>query len=94
MNRVKVQLNKFGLVAAGLGMSFGHTASELISTFVSNLIMPILSLTIGIEDWQNHVLHVSSLELKWGDVIKDLIRFLIITVLVLCALHWLTREEN
>ncbi|MDA9789676.1 MscL family protein [Amylibacter sp.] len=94
IKRVKVHLNKFGLVAAALGLAFGHTASELISTLVSNLIMPILSLAFGVDDWQTHILQIGSLELKWGEVFKDMIRFLIISVSVIYILHWLNLEEN
>ena len=34
MRAIKTHLNKFGLVAAALGMAFGHSVSEFISTFV------------------------------------------------------------
>jgi len=94
IKKIKVHLNKFGLVAAALGLAFGHTASELISSLVSNLVMPIVALTFGADEWQNDIIRLGPLELKWGEVLKDLIRFFIVSISIIYILHWLNLEEN
>ncbi|MDA7484999.1 MscL family protein [Planktomarina temperata] len=94
IKKIKVHLNKFGLVAAALGLAFGHTASELISSVVSNFLMPIVSLTFGIDEWQNSIIRLGPLELKWGEVLKDLIRFVVVSISIIYILHWLNLEEN
>lgn len=94
IKKIKLHLNQFGLVAAALGLAFGHTASELISSVVSNFVMPIVSLTFGVDNWQNDIIQLGSLKIGWGEILKDLIRFVIISVSVIYILHWLKLEEN
>ena len=60
-------------------MAFGHTASEFIFTLVSGVVMPIISVAIRINDWQNDVLLVGSIEIKWGELLKDTIRLIFIS---------------
>jgi large-conductance mechanosensitive channel len=94
MRKIKTHLNKFGLIAAAMGMAFGHTASEFISTLVSVLAMPVISFAIGIENWQNHVFLVGTIEIKWGELLKDAIRLILIAFSVVYILHWLASEDQ
>jgi len=94
MRAIKTHLNKFGLVAAALGMAFGHSGSEFISTFVENILMPFLSLVIGVDDWKGHVIQMGSFDLKWGEVLKDALRCIIIFISVIYILRWLSLEED
>ena len=90
----KDRLNRFGLLAAALGMCFGHTASDLFNSFSSDIIMPALSLVLEIEDWQSDTIQLGSTEFKWGEVLKDSIRFLFIAISVFLILHWMTLENE
>ena len=94
MKKIRTHLNKFGLVAAALGVAFGHTASEFISTLVSGVAMPIISVAIGINDWQSHVLLVGSIEIKWGELLQDTVRLILVSSSVVYILHWLTLEDQ
>ena len=94
MKKIRTHLNKFGLVAAALGMAFGQTASEFISTLVSGVAMPIISLAIGVDDWANHVLLVGTIEIKWGELLQNAIRLIFISFSVIYILHWLTSEDQ
>lgn len=94
MRTIRTHLNKFGLVAAALGMAFGHTASEFISSLVSSLAMPIIAVAIGINDWQNHVLSLGPIEIKWGELLKDAVRLIIISFSVIYILQWLAWEDQ
>lgn len=91
---IKAHLKRFGLVAAALGMAFGHTASDFISSVVSALVMPVISLIIGIDDWQNHTLVLGSAEIKWGEVLKDTIRLIFVSFLVVFLLHWMNVDHK
>ena len=94
MTTIRTHLNKFGLAEAALGMAFGHTASEFISSLVSYLAMPIIAVAMGIHDWQNHTLQLGPIEIKWGELLKDAIRLIIISFSVICILQWLAREDQ
>ena len=87
LKTIKVHLNKFGLVTAALGMAFGHTASEFLSTIVSSVVMPVITFATGIDDWQNHVLLFGSMEIKWGELLKDTIRLIFISFSVTYRLY-------
>ncbi len=94
MKPIKEHLNRFGLVAAALGLAFGHTASEFVSTIVSNMVMPMISFLIGIDDWQNHILFLGSTEIKWGEALRDTIRLVFVSISVVCILHWMNVDHK
>ena len=52
--QLKKVLSRFGLVAAALGFVFGHSASEFILSIVEDAIMPIIQISLNIEDWKTH----------------------------------------
>mgnify|MGYP002638986430 CR=1 FL=1 len=93
MKRLKRHINQFGLVTAALGFAFGHTASEFINTLVSSLAMPIISVAIGIGDWETHVIQIGSLELKWGEMVSNTLRLIIVAVPVVYIMRWLVLED-
>lgn len=94
MKPIKDHINRFGLVAAAMGLAFGHTASEFISTIVSTVALPMISLLIGVDDWKTHVLLFGPLEIKWGEVLRDSIRLIIVAISVFYVLHWLNVDQE
>ena len=56
--------------------------------------MPFLSLVIGVDDWKGHVIQMGSFDLKWGEVLKDALRCIIIFTSVIYILRWLSLEED
>jgi large-conductance mechanosensitive channel len=93
MKNVKKRINQFGLITAALGFVFGHTFSEFINSIVADAVMPIFSLIFNIEDWKNHSIFIYSYSFIWGDIVKNGIRFLVVTLGILYILRWLEDTE-
>lgn len=91
--QLKKVLSQFGLVAAALGFVFGHSASEFILSLVEDAIMPVIQISLNIEDWKTHSVKVASNDFEWGHIVKNLIRLVIVWISVVLILQWLEREE-
>lgn len=94
MKKIKPKIAQFGLVAAALGMAFGHTASGLIDSLVNDAVMPIFAILLDIDDWKNHAINVGSSAIKWGEITKNTIRLGVVSVLVVYILRWLKEEAE
>jgi large-conductance mechanosensitive channel len=94
MSKIKPKIAQFGLVAAALGMTFGHTASGLIDSVVNDAVMPIFALVLNIDDWENHAVSLGSYVVKWGEITKNMIRLLVVSVIVVYVLRWLKEESE
>ena len=93
MINIKKHVNQFGLVAAALGFVFGHTLSEFINAIVAGAIMPAFNLFFNIDDWQNHSIVIGEYSLVWGDIVKNGIRFLVVSIGIIYILRWLEDAE-
>lgn len=93
MKTIKNHLKQFGLIAAALGVVFGHTASDFIKSVVVDAIMPIIRLVLNIDDWQNHSIAFGAYSIIWGDIVKNGIRFLIVAVGIIFILRWLEEVD-
>jgi large-conductance mechanosensitive channel len=91
--QLKKVLSQFGLVAAALGFVFGHSASEFILSLVEDAIMPVIQISLNIEDWKTHSVKVASNDFEWGHIVKNLIRLVIVWISVVLILQWLEREN-
>ncbi|MDB3963288.1 MscL family protein [Paracoccaceae bacterium] len=91
--QLKKVLSQFGLVAAALGFVFGHSASEFILSLVEDAIMPVIQISLNIEDWKTHSVKVASNDFEWGHIVKNLIRLVIVWTSVILILQWLEREN-
>jgi len=91
--QLKKVLSQFGLVAAALGFVFGHSASEFILSLVEDAIMPVIQISLNIEDWKTHSVKVASNDFEWGHIVKNLIRLVIVWISVVLILQWLERKE-
>ena len=55
--------------------------------------MPIFSLIFNIGDWKNHSIVIYSYSFIWGDIVKNGIRFLVVTLGIIYILRWLEDKE-
>lgn len=81
-------LKTFGIIGLAIAFVIGAAASKLVTAFVNDLVNPIIGLALPSGDLKtlqysitNHVTGVTS-DFKYGDLIANIIDFLIIALIV------------
>lgn len=92
-----VQLKKFlvetNAMALALGVVIGGAVSKLISTLVTGLIMPIITLALPGGEWRSWAIPIGSQKIAVGEVIGATIDFVVISLVVFFLASKIFRVE-
>lgn len=87
-------IRKQGVVGLAVGFMLGGAVSKFVSSFVVDIINPLLSAVLGgTENLQAKAFHIGSIAIKWGDFISNLIDFLIIAFVVYFGVKMLRLDK-
>lgn len=89
-------LKTFGILALAIGIVIGSASSTLVQAVVTDIISPLVGLFLPSGSLQTMNVNMTSIsgkpsEFKYGDVISQMITFLIIAFLVFLAYKFLSR---
>src|SRR5574340_280258 len=85
-------LNKFSVIGLAIAFVIGQAASKLISAFVNDMITPLIGLlTPGAGDLNKAQFTVGNSTFSFGDLISNVINFLIIALIVFLAYKQLSK---
>ncbi len=93
LNKLKNNINQFGLLAAALMGIFGHTATVFLSTLIDSVVMPIFDIFLDEGAWKTDVIVIGDYHLKWGELVSDFIHLLLVGFVIFIALRWLNSEK-
>ena len=86
--------SKIGLAAmAGFAIAFviGQAASKLVTAFVDDIITPFVGLFLPTGDLKAMSFTIGKSKFMWGDLISNIIDFLIISFIVFLAYRQLSK---
>lgn len=85
-------LQKFSVIGLAIAFVIGQAASKLISSFVNDIITPFIGLlTPDVGDLNKIGITVGKSTFSYGDLISNVINFLIIAVVVFLAYKQLSK---
>ena len=85
-------LQKFSVIGLAIAFVIGQAASKLISAFVNDLITPFIGLlTPNVGDLNKIGFSIGKSTFSYGDLISNVINFLIIALVVFLAYKQLSR---
>jgi large conductance mechanosensitive channel len=85
-------LEKFSVIGLAIAFVIGQAASKLISAFVNDMITPLVGLlTPNVGDLNKVQLTVGNSTFSYGDLISNVINFLIIALIVFLAYKQLSK---
>ena len=85
-------LEKFSVIGLAIAFVIGQAASKLISSFVNDMITPLIGLlTPNVGDLNKVQFTVGNSTFSYGDLISNVINFLIIAVIVFLAYKQLSK---
>ncbi len=75
-------LKEFNVVALAVGFVMGTASTSLVNSLVKDIIMPLTAPLLSSGAWQEAVLSVGAVHLKYGAFLAELINFLILATVV------------
>lgn len=81
-------IRKQGIVGLAVGFILGGEISKLISTFLADIVNPLLGLVLGTaKDLQSFSLSIGNVQIKIGDFIRQILNFILIALIVYMAVN-------
>jgi large conductance mechanosensitive channel len=94
VDEFKEFLKKYQVLGLAVAFIIGVASTKLVTAFVTDIIMPIISVLIPGGDWRASVLQIGPAKFLVGDFIGALIDFLIIAVVVFAIVKFIMRESE
>jgi large conductance mechanosensitive channel len=82
-----------GIIAFGIGFILGKAVSDLIGSFVSDIINPLIGLAGNFSDLSKASIQIGSATVKYGNFILFVINFLILALVVYILFKGLRLEK-
>lgn len=102
-NEFKEFLVKTNAIALAVGVIIGAAAGKLVTAFVDDLIMPLISLAIPGGNWRDAILKLKDVPdpkdptkmiptgIKYGDLLGNMVDFIIISLVVFLIVKFIVR---
>lgn len=84
-------LKTFGIIGLAIAFVIGQAASKLVTAFVTDIITPLIGLFLPAGDLTKMAVTVEKSKFMWGDLVANIIDFLIIAFIVFLAYKQLSR---
>lgn len=84
-------LKTFGIIGLAIAFVIGQAASKLVTAFVDDIITPLIGLFLPAGDLKAMSLTIGKSKFMWGDLISNIIDFLIIAFIVFLAYKQLSK---
>ncbi len=75
-------LQQHNLLSLAIAFVMGGAVTSLVKSLVENIIMPLINPLLGEIPWQDAILTIGSISIKWGSFGAELIHFLILAFIV------------
>jgi large conductance mechanosensitive channel len=91
-------LKTFGIIGLAIAFVIGQAASRLVTALVNDIIDPIIGFFLPAGSLDALTFKITNLagsttEFKYGDLISNIIDFLIIALIVFLAYKWLSKYK-
>lgn len=75
-------LKEYNIASLAMAFIMGAASTSLVNSLVKDIVMPIVSPLISSGDWQNAVLILGPISIKYGSFLGELLNFVILGVVV------------
>lgn len=90
-------ISKGNVFDMAIGVIIGSSFSNIVSSVVNDLMMPILGIIIGGHDFSNLSIKVGNSVIKYGSLLQNIIDFLIVAIclfIVIKGINKFKRKEE
>lgn len=86
-------LKKYQVLGLAVAFIMGAAATKLVTSIVTDLIMPIVGIIAPSGDWRSAVLQLGPAKFMIGDFIGNLIDFVIVAIVIFLIVKFIMRED-
>lgn len=87
-------LREYKVVGLAVALIIGTAATQLVTSIVNNILMPVITFFIPNGAWQSATLKVGPIVFGWGAFLASLINFLIIAWIVFLIAKFFFKEDK
>ena len=87
-------LKKYQVIGLAVAVVIGAAATKLVTSVVSDVIMPIIAVLIPQGNWRTAVFQVGPVKFLLGDLVGAIIDFVIIALVVFLAVKYVMKGET
>jgi large conductance mechanosensitive channel len=87
-------LKEYKIVGLAIAFIMGVAATNLIQSFVNNLVMPVITPFIPGGAWQTAIFLMGPITIRWGELLGAIINFIVIALVVFMIAKFLLKEEK
>src|ERR1051325_9305233 len=84
-------LKTFGIIGLAIAFVIGQAASKLVTSLVDDIITPFIGLFLAAGDLKAMTFTIGKSKFMWGDLVSNVIDFLIIAFIVFLAYRQLSK---
>ena len=86
-------LNKYQVIGLAVAFVIGTAASKLVTSVVTDVIMPIIAVIIPGGDWRSSILTIGPIKFLVGDFVGALIDFIIIALVIFLVVKYVMKGD-
>ncbi|HNY35950.1 MAG TPA: MscL family protein [Candidatus Pacearchaeota archaeon] len=75
-------LKEYNIVSLTMAFIMGAASTSLVNSLVKDIIMPIFSPLTSSGDWQNAVLNLGPISIKYGSFLGELLNFIVLGLVI------------
>jgi large conductance mechanosensitive channel len=87
-------LKKYQVIGLAVAFVIGSAATKLVTAVVQDLIMPIIGVVTPQGNWQAAILQIGPIKFAAGDLVSNVIDFVIIALSVFVIVKYIMREDT
>ena len=93
-NEFKDFLKEYKVVGLAVALVIGSAATNLVTSIVNNVLMPVITFFIPNGEWQKATFHIGPIVIGWGAFLASLINFIIIAGVVFMIAKYVFKEKK
>ncbi len=86
-------LREYKIISLAIAFVMGAAATTLVTSFVNDIVMPLLAPIFGSESWKEATLSMGSVHLAYGSFLAAFLNFLILAIIVFVIARKLFKLE-
>lgn len=87
-------LRQYSVIGLAIGVVMGAAVNALVQAFVQGLVTPLIELLVPGEGLQKLTLVVRGSQFRFGDIISELIHFVIVALLIFFVVKKLIKQDD
>jgi len=86
-------VNEYKIITLAVALIMGQATNELVKSFVANIFMPFVTPLISAQNWEDAILYLGPVHIKWGLFVSALLNFVILALIIFLVVRKLMKRE-